>query len=210
MSEADREKWNRRYVEGAYAGRDHPTALLHDWEPRVRRGRALDVACGAGRNALYLASRGWQVDAVDIAAEGLERASAAAAARDLDVRWIEADLDARHQDPLENVLPASGSVYDLIVQVRYVNSQLLPYLAVRLAPGGTLLCEQHLDSDAEVVGPRSAAYRMRPGELLENVKSLPDHARLDVLHYREGLVRDPDGRQAALAQIVAFRSAGGT
>ncbi|MBN1239818.1 MAG: class I SAM-dependent methyltransferase [Gammaproteobacteria bacterium] len=206
MSESDRDKWNCRYLEGSYAGRDHPTALLEEWESELRRGRALDVACGAGRNSLFLASRGWHVDAVDISAAGLGRARAAAEARGLDVEWLEADLDAERGDPLEHV-PGAGSAYDLIVLVRYVNAALIPYLAARLAEGGTLLCEEHLLSTADVVGPRSAAYRLKPGELLENVKSLTDRVRLDVLHYREGLVRDPDGRLAALAQLVLRRGA---
>jgi tellurite methyltransferase len=204
MNEPDRDKWNRRYLEGSYAGRDHPTALLEAREPELEPGRALDVACGAGRNSLFLASREWRVDAVDIAAAGLDRACAAAKARGLDVRWIEADLDAEQHDPLEPVLPGDGP-YDLIVVVRYVNTRLIPYLIARLAEGGALLCEQHLESTEDVVGPRSAAYRLRPGELLESVKCLPDREELDVLHYREGLVQDPDGERAALAQLVLRR-----
>jgi tellurite methyltransferase len=203
MSELDRQKWNQRYRDGSYADRDHPTALLAEWEPRLPRGRALDIASGAGRNSLFLAANGWRVDGIDIAAAGLDRARAAARERGLEVLFAEADLDAEGQDPLESVLPRLP--YDLIVLVRYVNSALLPHLIARLASGGVLLCEQHVESTADVIGPRSAAYRLRSGELLQTVNSLPESEELHVLDYREGLVRDPDGRQAALAQIVLRR-----
>ena len=68
MTQAERDKWNERYRGGSYEGRDHPTALLAEWAPRLPPGRALDVACGAGRNALFLARAGYSVDAVDGAA----------------------------------------------------------------------------------------------------------------------------------------------
>lgn len=203
MSDSDRLKWNERYSEGAYADREHPSALLAEWEPRLRRGRALDVACGAGRNSLFLGASGWRVDAVDIAAAGLARGRDAARARGLDVNWIEADLETDGRDPLAPL--ALPHDYDLIVLVRYVNRPLLPYLIGRLGAGGILLCEQHVDSTEDVVGPRSSAFRFRRGELLETVKRLPDPERLDVLHYSEGAVQDPDGRQAALARLVLSR-----
>ena len=76
MSQADQEKWNERYREGAYATRTHPSALLAEWLPKPERRethpRAIDVACGTGRNAIYLAQRGWQVDAVDVSEVALD------------------------------------------------------------------------------------------------------------------------------------------
>src|SRR5690606_12739643 len=143
----ERDKWDERYRAGSYSGRTHPTALLADRLDELPRGRALDVACGAGRNALYLAAAGYRVDALDISPIGLERGREAAATHNLDVRWIEADLD---DDP-DAALPDER--YQLIVWVRYVNAALIGPLVRRLALGGCLLCEQHLVSSAEVVGP---------------------------------------------------------
>jgi len=198
MTETDRDRWERRYRQGAYAERTHPTALLAEWEPLLPRGRAHDVACGAGRNALFLASTGRRVDALDISPTALERARRDADARGLDVRWIEADLGP---DP-DAVLP--DGPYDLIVLVRYVHRGILAPLWRRLAPGGALLCEQHVDSTQDVAGPQRAEFRLRRNELLRAVLALgPD---VEVREYREGLVVDPDGRQAALARLVSFRS----
>lgn len=193
MSRAERDKWNERYRSGYYESREHPTALLADWAPRLPKGKALDVACGAGRNALFLAAAGFTVDAVDISNVGLERARQAAADRGLRVRFLAGDLE----DP-EGALP--DAQYDLIVWVRYVNAGLMPHLIRRLAPNGHLLCEQHLATTADVVGPRSPEFRLQPNELLRSVLDLV------VVHYFEGIVVDPDGRPAALAQVVARRA----
>ena len=190
MSTAERDKWNERYRDGAYEGRTHPTALLAEWLPQLARGRALDVACGAGRNALYLAAHGFAVAALDISAVALERGRRAAAERVLDVEWLCADLD----DDVEQALPAGP--FDLIVWVRYVHRTLMPALVARLAVGGTLLCEQHLATTDPVAGPTSAAYRLAPGELARTARPL------QALYSYEGPLVDPDGRPVALAQLV--------
>src|SRR5690606_20903240 len=199
-SESSREKWERRYREGAYAERVHPTPLVVDWLDLVPEGPALDVACGAGRNALYLASLGRPVDGVDISPTALERARGAARERGLDARFIEADLE---EDDPDCVLPAGP--YALIVVVRYVDRGLFPALIRRLAPGGVLIVEQHLDWPEPVIGPSTPAFRMRPNELL---RLALDATGCDgeVRYYREGLVTDPDGRTAALAQLVLRNS----
>ena len=156
MSMVDRDKWNRRYAAGAYADRTEASALLQAWVAEIQTGRALDVACGAGRNALYLAERGFEVDGVDISAAALSRVRSSARQRSLRLNLIEHDLD----QPL-----ALDTAYQLILVIRYVNLPLMRQLKDYLAPGGLLICEH------------------------------------------EGLVTEPDGRLAALAQLVARRSA---
>jgi len=203
VSERDREKWNARYRDGAYAERAHPSRLIERWVPRVRalleadapdnHPRALDVACGAGRNALWLAEAGFEVDAVDISEAGLERARASAAARGVGVDWHCLDLEAG--------LPAGFGEYDLIVVIRYLNRDLLRELAARLRPGGFLLCEIHMATDAAVIGPTSAEFRIAPGELRQLLNGL------EILELEEGLFDDPDGRPVALARVVGRRRA---
>lgn len=195
MSAAERDKWNARYRDGAYEGRAHPTALLAEWLPKLPRGRALDVACGAGRNSLYLAAAGFAVTAVDISDVALARGRRNAADRGLEIDWLCADLD---EDPAA-VLPPGP--FEAIVWVRYVQRALMPLLAARLAPGGVLLAEQHLASAAPVAGPTSAGFRLAPGELEHGAEGLVR------LHAYEGPVVDPDGRTVALAQLVARRPA---
>jgi SAM-dependent methyltransferase len=195
VSAAERHKWDARYRDGAYRDRTHPTALLAEWLPRLPRGRALDVACGAGRNALFLAAHGFAVTAVDVSSVALDLGQRAATERGLNVEWLLADLD---EDPAR-VLPAGS--FDLIVWVRYVHGTLLPHLVARLGDGGVLVCEQHLATDAAVAGPTSAKFRLAPGELSGSVQSLR------VLHSYEGPVTDPDGRVVALAQLIGVKMA---
>ncbi|HUQ54013.1 MAG TPA: methyltransferase domain-containing protein [Gammaproteobacteria bacterium] len=204
MSAAERDKWDARYREGAYEQRTHPTALLAEWLPRLRRplevpeggrGRALDVACGTGRNALYLAADGFDVTALDISSVALERGRGAATERGLDVEWLCADLD----DDVERALPSRE--FDLIVWVRYIHRTLMASLIARLAVGGTLLCEQHLATTEPAAGPTSAAFRLAAGDLARTARPL------HILHTYEGLIVDPDGRRVALAQLIGRRPA---
>jgi SAM-dependent methyltransferase len=194
LSLADLEKWDARYRSGSYAGRRHPTALLERYIGSLPRGSALDVACGGGRNALFLAESGFDVDAVDISTAGLERLRADAAAGGYTIRDLEADLERG----IPESLPLKDC-YDLIVMVRYVNQPLIGALIERLAEGGLLVSEQHLRTDLDVVGPRNDAFRLDPNALLDSARELRVH------FYREGVVTDPDGRRAALAQIIAAR-----
>lgn len=195
MSDADKTRWDARYASGVYGGRTHPSELVADWAPRVLAdlcggpARALDLACGTGRNARYLADLGFQVDALDISETGLARAAAAADEVGVQVRWIQHDL--------EQGLPAELGDYHLIVLMRYVNDALLRSLPARLLPGGWLICEEHLRSDADVVGPSNPAFRVAPGALTSAV------GELQVVLATEGIVADPDGRPAALARLVA-------
>ncbi len=197
MSERDKHKWDQRYREGAYAEIRHPSAFVSRWAgDRVDAAaaaapRALDVACGRGRNALYLAQAGYQVDAVDISEEALARARSAPGAADAAVNWLARDLD-------DGFVPAHR--YDLIVVIRYVNLPLVTALVGHLAVNGRLLVEQHLITDAAVAGPGNPRFRVVPGELAAAV------APLRVLHTEEGLFEDPDGRCVALARIAAQRA----
>ena len=192
MSQAERDKWDARYAAGAYADREHPTRLLVDWAPKLTAGSALDVACGAGRNAIFLAQCGFATDAVDISQIALERARATADEKQLSINWIEADLDL-------GAAALPSRLYDVVLLVRYVDMDLYPLLINLLAPGGLLISEQHLATDEEVIGPKSPEFRLRAGALRDST------VLLEPLYFREGLVVDPDGRRAALAQIVARR-----
>ena len=196
MSQADRDKWNARYLAGAYEARTHPSALLAHWAGRLRgtgpAPRAIDLACGRGRNALFLARRGWHVDAVDISPIALERLQIAAEAENLPVNCVERDLQ-----PASSALDGFAKLrYELALSIRYTDIPLVGVLPRVLAPGGHLIAEMHLITEKTVAGPRSPRFRVAPGELRKA------GAALELLHYHEGLETDPDGRTVALAQLV--------
>ena len=193
MSDADRRRWNARYEDGAYAERSHPSAYVaqcvRDAALPVQSGAtALDVACGAGRNALWLSAQGFDVTGIDISNVALDRAARSAGGDR--IRWLQRDLEGACD---------IGGQYDLIVQVRYVNWELSRRLPELLTNGGMLICEQHLQTDADVIGPGNPAYRASPGALRHVVGDMR------VLDYYEGEVDDPDGRRAAVARVFAVR-----
>ena len=199
MSDADRRKWDERYRQGAYSARPWPSAFLEDCADLLpATGRALDLGCGAGRNALFLARRGLTVDAVDISAAALARGRAAAG--DLSIRWLRRDLDAGFD---------ADCRYDVIVNIRYVNARLVEGLRGALRDGGVLIVEQHLETEEEgVIGPTNTAYRVAAGDLARLGRGLA------IERCEEGLFVDPDGGKAALARfagrkIAAVRRASG-
>lgn len=195
MSREDRQKWDCRYEDGAYVTRCYPSTVLVEFLsalPRgdgISRGRVLDVACGAGRNAIHLAQSGFEVDALDISPVALEKAKKKAAALGLSsINFINWDFD--------DGLPAS-SRYDAIIVVRYLNLDLFRLFHQRLNSEGKVLIETHLVCDNPSVGPKSRAFRVKHGELRDALCNL-------IVEYEyEGLVRDPDGRDACVSRILA-------
>ena len=194
MSDADREHWNTRYESGTYAARTHPSALLAAWTDRLPRGRALDVACGLGRNAIHLAANGYEVDAMDISDVALAGARARADAAGVTVNWIEADLEQPE---------IARGAYDVIVVARFLDRPLIPRLIDALHPGGHVVYDHHYITPVDVGGPSSRRFRARPNELLERFRALR------ILSYEEGIVADPDGRRMALARLVACKGSPG-
>ncbi len=209
VSEADRQKWNQRYTAGAYADRTHASAFLVEQLDRqsllpAAGCWALDLACGAGRNSVFLAEQGFRVDAVDISDVGLARGLTLAQQCGVEgnITWHCRDL----QSPQDLDFAHHGS-YGLILMVRFVAGHLLPHLIDALTPGGVLLVEEHLqwpDGELDLSGPSSGRFRLRPGELRRGFTGADAH---EVLFDEEGLYTEPDGSTAALCRMVV-RAAG--
>ncbi len=180
----DRIEWDRRYRQETFSTR--PAAIVRAHAHRAPEGMALDVACGNGRNACYLAFLGFIVDAVDIAVEGLDRF----ACRPRGIRRICADLD-------DFAVPKGR--YSLIVNVRYLNRKLLPALGDGLAPGGMLIFENYLDAPV-----RGLCGRHRPGHLLKPGELRRVFSALDIVDYREHPDRQPE-TPPMKASLVALR-----
>lgn len=187
-----RERWNEsRSAAGFEPFPDAPAAWLVEHAPLLpRHGRALDVACGDGRNARLLARLGLDVDAVDVSDVAIDALRATAAERAPGVRPRVLDLERE---------PLPEHAYDVVVSFLYLQRDLFAALERALRPGGWLLFETFARAHVVELGNRiSPDYVLGANELLHAFASL--HVR----HYREGVVEEPAGRRG-LASLVARR-----
>lgn len=152
-----------------------PAAFLEEVAPSLCHGRALDLACGSGRESVYLASLGFDVLGVDILDDALTKA------RDLASRCAAA-LGPLEFDVLDLESPRVGfeQPFDLIVGFRYLHRPLFAKLAEWLAPGGTLIYETFTELHRARHGkPSRDAFVLKPGELRELASGL------SIAHYVE-------------------------
>ena len=197
MSEEEQLEWERRYQEGGYRPRTGPSPHLVQFIEQLPRGRALDVACGTGRNALLLAEHGYQVDAIDVSEEALRQADELAQKQGLQVHWIRADLDSE-------LFPAG--VYQAVTCSFYFNRSFIPRLKQAVAEGGYLLFEQHLRTSLPVAGPRNQEWRLEPNELLRLFHDFR------IVYYEEGATTEShrgEERTLAVVRMVACKGSGG-
>jgi SAM-dependent methyltransferase len=153
-----------------------------------REGRALDVACGRGRHAIWLAERGLTTVAVDRNADAIREVNDAARERGLPLRAEVRDLESG-VNPFRD-----DAAFDVIVVVHYLHRPLFPALLDALAPGGLLVYETFTRAQAARGKPTNPDFLLKPGELIGLVRPL------DVLASREG---DFDGRM--IASVIARR-----
>jgi SAM-dependent methyltransferase len=134
MAHSDRERWDQRYTSPGNSLNQGPHALLARHAPPYRPGiRALELACGLGRDALWLAAQGYQVDAFDISVAALRQARARMLRRGLSgVNFVVADLDH---------FPLPERTYDLVYVFRFLDRDLFPAIHARVRPGGMLIYE---------------------------------------------------------------------
>jgi SAM-dependent methyltransferase len=135
----DQTAWDERYAGPELVWGAGPNRFVAGQLAELPPGRAIDLGTGEGRNAIWLAERGFTVTAVDFSQVGLARAAGLAAARGVSVDWVHADL--------LNYRPTAGA-YDLVL-IAYIQlpadrlTALARSAAAALAPGGTLLAIGH-------------------------------------------------------------------
>ena len=206
MDSMDSTAWNQRYADSELVWSATPNIWVEQLAQDLPPGKALDIAAGEGRNALWLAARGWQVTAVDFSAVALQRAASLAKERlghDAGALvTVEADVAAW-------VPPARS--FDLVLVVylhlpKQQRSAIMGAAAQAVAPGGTLLVVGH---DLENLasghgGPQDPLVLYRPSDLAADIEP----AELIVVR-RETVVRsltDGQGQPAeALDALVLAR-----
>jgi SAM-dependent methyltransferase len=188
--------WDERFENGEYPRNPDPSPVLRGYLDDIPNGRALDVATGTGRNAVFLANQGYTVDAVDQSRRGLEITGKNAADRGVAdrIRPIQADIPSFE-------FPADR--YDLITISFYRAVDRFPDIKEALADGGYLFVEHHLRStESTPSGPSSDRYRFGANELLNACLDLT------VLHYDATTEQRPEDKRRASARILARNSSG--
>ncbi|HEY3197238.1 MAG TPA: dihydroneopterin aldolase [Nitrospirales bacterium] len=180
---------------GHHGGEQSAAWWLVEHRALVKTGRALDLAAGQGRNALYLAQEGFEVDAWDRDEQGLEALAARAGACGLSIKTRVVDLEREPSIPVET--------FDLVVVFYYLQRNLIPSIIQSLRPSGIVVYETFLiDNHLRFNHPRHREFCLEHNELLSLFSGLR------VLAYREGQ-HDRTGREPApfLASMVAERPA---
>jgi len=173
MARDDQKRWDEKHASRQGRGGASPflVEILAAGSWQIQPGRALDIAAGKGRNAFFLAERGFQVEAVDISEVAIQEGRRAAEEKGLSVNFRQADLE-------QTELPEG--IYDLILNFNFLQRSLIPKMKMALKPGGYIVFQTYL-IDQQVLGhPSNPAHLLGRNELLELFRDFR------VLYYREG------------------------
>lgn len=159
MSKTDRNRWETKYAAGNPNPGFVPDPLLVQHAALLDgTGWALDVACGVGQNALYLAQRGYVVVAVDGSYTGLHYCRTALAYSERRVHLVAADLD-------RFVVP--HDMFALVIVFRFLDRGLIPELKEALIPGGLMIYQTFNVNRLQSSPQMTRSYLLEPGELVQ-------------------------------------------
>ena len=189
MHSEDQLRWNQKYAESPSSWLEADDFLISMYEEFLKDaqpGLALDVAGGAGRNAIWLAQRGWRVKLIDVSDVALQLAREKFTSSEDTGRLETAIVD------LNSVQELGDAQFDLINVFYFLRRELFPAVVRALKPGGTLIYRTYTIDRMKVPGgPSDPRYLLQPNELLHAFGDLR------VLHYHEMLA----GKAAA--ELVA-------
>ena len=190
---SNKERWNLKYEGTTYIYGKEPTAFLNEKLSLLKKGKALVLAMGEGRNAVYLAEHGFDVTGVDISAVGIEKCERLAEERGVVVNSVVANLTDYDM---------GSEQYDLITNFYFFDKSILPGVIDSLKPGGIFIFETYSRDHPKhsKFGPKNPDYLVKPNELLEIFKSLR------ILYYEDTVTELNEGMhkgKAALIRLIA-------
>lgn len=196
LSHPAQDKWDRRYAGSAADDLTEPTPFVASCLPELpTRGRALDIAAGAGRHSLALARRGLVVDGLDISWQGLRLARQRADRAGL-------SFDALQFAVVDVELPwLPDRLYEVVVVSFFLYRPLFPLIKERLKPGGRLLYETRVKVRQRDTGTDpNKRFWLKPRELLDAFSDF------DIVRYDEGYRRHPNRSEGGVtAQLLALK-----
>ncbi len=196
-----RDEWNRRYTGSELLWTAQPNRFLVAGVADAAPGRALDLACGEGRNAVWLAEQGWQVTGVDFSEVALKKARRLAEGRRVNVEWMQADLlDYRPEQ----------RAYDLVI-IFYLQvpatqrRQIVRVAADAVAAGGTVLLVAHDSSNLKHGhgGPQDPSVLYTAADIVGDLDGTGIEVERAELVGRP--VETPEGERTALDALVRVR-----
>jgi SAM-dependent methyltransferase len=192
MVKLDQKRWDERFKEKKFALGKRANAFLRTHVGLLPKGKALDIATGEGRNAVFLAQHGFHVDAVDISGEGLKKVEKLAREFEVKIQTVLADL---------NTYPIKRGRYDLIANFYFLDRSLIPKIKKGLKKGGMVIFETYLLEQRALgtVGPKNPKYFLKSNELLSFFKGFR------ILRYLEGIFKE-GGRKKAIASLIAQKT----
>ena len=189
---SDKKRCDERFKGKGFAFGKEPNPFLKKHFHLLPKGKVLDLAAGEGRNAVFLAQHGFDVDAVDISEKGLGKARRFANEMGVKINSLMADLDT---------YKIEKERYDLIANFYFLKRSLIPRIKKGLKKGGRIIFEtyilEHRNISSE--GPKDRKYYLKPNELLQLFKDF------QVLFYREGIFKE-GGRRKAVASLIAEKT----
>ncbi len=176
----DKQRWNKRYQE--YPQPVKVEEILKKYYKLAKVGHALDIACGMGRNANFLADNGFIVDAVDLSDYALSKIDKK------NINKIEADLDEYN---------LQENRYDLVVNINYLNRRFFPQIKEALKKDGVVVFKTFIIAHGDFKNPSNKEYLLRENELL--------HAFIDfnIIYYEEYTDTNLRGEKVKVAALVA-------
>jgi SAM-dependent methyltransferase len=202
----DADDWDARYVEKGLLWSAEPNRFVEDVVAPLPPGRALDVAAGEGRNAIWMAERGWQVTATDFSPVAVERTRRLAAERlrDAPGRLVALVADSTQPSPGEH------AAYDLVLFCYLQLPQDQWHEALRhgvaaAAPGAVVLVVVHARRNLTegYGGPQDPTVLHDPEDVVETVRDLP--VDVESAELRTRLVPTEEGDRGALDSVVVLR-----
>ena len=188
MALKDKERWDEKYQNNKIP--DEPIKLITDYAELATGKQALDIACGMGRHSKYLASLGFEVDALDISSVALEKLNGIP-----HIHAKEVDFDTY-------TLPKKK--YDLIVCTYYLERKLFPQMIEALKPNGIILFETFLHHPENERAPSNPTFMLNEGELEATFDD-----KCELLHIPEFWDNDYQGYKTMKTSMVAKKKSGG-
>lgn len=184
MAQEDKERWNEKYQNNPMP--DEPIKLVSDYASLAPGKQALDIACGMGRHSKHLASKGFEVDALDISSVAIEQLQNIP-----NIHAVEVDFDTF-------TLPKEK--YDLIVCTYFLERRLFPQMIEALKPNGIILLETFLHDPGNERAPSNPAFLLSKGELAATFND-----KCEILQLPEFWDEDYQGYKTMKTSMVAKR-----